>query len=75
MQAIIDFFVGITNVITSLIEFVVSIIIDIVYVVQLTGSFLLKIPYIFSFMPSEVISLFIAFFGVVVIYKVVGREG
>ena len=75
MQAVIDFFVGITDVVTSLIDFVVSFVQDIVYVIQLTGAFVLKIPLIFSFMPSEVLGVIVLMFGVVVVYKVLGREG
>lgn len=75
MQAVIDFFVGITDVVTSLISFVVSFVSDLVYIIQLTGSFVLKIPLIFSFMPSEVLTIIVMLFGVVVIYKIMGREG
>ena len=75
MEAVIDFFVGITDVLTSLIEFVISIVADLVYVVQLTGVFVSKIPFIFSFFPQEILAIIILMFGVVVIYKILGREG
>ena len=75
MQAVIDFFVGITDIITSLIDFVISFVSDLVYVIQLTSAFVIKIPMIFSFMPNEALSILVLIFGVVVIYKVLGREG
>lgn len=75
MQAIIDFLAGIWNVVTSLIDFVIGIVEDLVYVIQLTGTFLLQIPVYFAWLPSAYITLIVTIFGVVVIYKILGREG
>jgi len=75
MQAILDFFTGIWNVITSLIDFVVGIVEDLVYVVKLTGTFLAQIPNYFSWLPSAYVTLIVTIFGIVVVYKVLGREG
>ena len=75
MQAILDFFTGLWSVITSLIDFVIGIIQDLVYVIQLTGSFLIQIPTYFGWLPSAYVTLIVTIFGVVVIYKILGREG
>lgn len=75
MQAILDFFVGIFEVISSLIQFVIDFIGDLVYVVQLTATFVANIPVYFAWLPSTIVSLIVTIFAVVVIYKVMGREG
>lgn len=75
LETIKNFFVGIADVITSLIDFVIGFIEDIVYVVKLCGTFVAKIPLLFSWLPQEAVALVVIIFGVVVIYKVLGREG
>lgn len=75
LETIKNFFLGLTNVITSLIDFVVGFVEDIVFVVKLCASFVAKIPSLFSWLPSGVLAMIILTFSVVVIYKVMGREG
>lgn len=67
-QQIFDFF---SNVLDFLIDFIK----DIVYIIEITGEMVLKIPDYFSWLPSEALSLLVSVFAVVVIYKVLGREG
>lgn len=75
MQALIDFFSGIGEMISGAIDFVIGFFSDIVYMIQLTGKFLLQIPSYFSWLPAEVLAVIILTFTIVVIYKVLGREG
>lgn len=75
LSAIIDFFTGIADAVTALIDFVFSIISDLVYMVQLTGKFILQIPVYFSWLPGELLALVVLIFSIVVLYKVLGREG
>lgn len=75
LETIKNVFLGFINLITSLVDFVVGLIKDIVYVVKLTGGFVAKIPRLFSWLPAPVIALFVTLFAVVVIYKILGREG
>ena len=70
-----DLLVGFANTVKSLVDFVVGIIEDIVYVVKLTGGFVAKIPQLFSWLPTPVVALFVTLFAIVVIYKILGREG
>lgn len=58
-----------------LVDFVISFVQDIVYLIGLTADFVAKIPSLFSWLPSEALSLIIIAFGIVVVYKVLGREG
>lgn len=75
MQAIIDFFVGLFDIVVALVEFVISFIEDIIYVIQLTALFLKEIPNYFAWLPTAFTSMLVLIFGIVVIYKVLGREG
>lgn len=75
LDTIKNFFVGIADVVTSLIDFVIGFIEDIVYVVKLCATFVSKIPNLFSWLPSGVLAIIVIIFSVVVIYKVMGREG
>lgn len=75
LSTIKDFFLGLVDVISSLIDFVISLVEDIVYVVKLCGSFVVKIPDYFSWLPASVLALIITIFSIVVIYKILGREG
>lgn len=70
-----QFFVSIMSVITSLVDFVIGFVEDIVTVVKMTASFVAKIPNLFSWLPAEVLAIVVITFSVVVIYKVMGREG
>ena len=75
MKAIINLLKGFINGITSVVDFVISMIEDIVYVVKLTAEMVLEIPSYFSWMPPAVLAIIVTIFGVVVVYKVLGREG
>lgn len=75
LQTLVDFFKSIGNVIMSLVDFVIGIIQDLVYVVKLCNEFILKIPTLFVWLPTGVIALIVVIFGIVVIYKIMGREG
>ena len=75
MSAIITFFESIFNIIKSLVDFVIGIIDDIVYLVQLTGRFLMQIPSYLGWLPSSIVASLVAIFTIVVLYKILGREG
>lgn len=70
-----NFFLSVGSVITGLVDFVIGFIGDIVYVVKLCTSFVAKIPKLFSWLPAPVLAIVVVTFSVVVIYKIMGREG
>lgn len=74
MDAIINFFVGLNDVFTSVIDFVIDFFSDLVYVIGLLGSFVLYIPTYFSWLPGEIIYLVATAFSIVVIYMVLNRK-
>lgn len=75
MTAIISFLQGIADAVSAAIDFLLSLIQDVAYVVELTANFVVQIPTYISFLPAEVVTLIVAIFAVVVIYKILGREG
>lgn len=74
MGEIIDFFRSIGEFFSSVVDFIVSFFSDLAYVVQLLGEFVVKIPSFFSWLPSSLVAVIVTIFGVVVIYKVLGRD-
>lgn len=70
-----DYIISIGELISTAFQFVLDFFQDTVYVIQLTGKFVLEIPSYFSWLPAPVLTLVVAVFSVVVIYKVLGREG
>lgn len=75
MGALIDFFKGFAEIVSSLVDFVYGIITDLLYVVALLGSLIVKIPDMIGWLPSACITLVVTTFGIVLIYKILGREG
>lgn len=59
----------------SIFDFIIGIGEDLVYVAKLLSSLVLKMPRIFSWLPPPVISIILTIFAIVVIYKILGREG
>ena len=60
---------------TSIFDFIIGIGEDLVYVAQLLYSLVTKMPRIFSWLPPPVITIICTIFAIVVIYKILGREG
>ena len=48
---------------------------DLVYVGELTAKFVARIPSYLAWLPEQIVSVLIVAFGVVVVYKILGREG
>lgn len=75
MDAIIGFFSGIGDLLVSAIEFLISFVGDIVYIAKLTGKAVTAIPGLFGLLPAPCVAVLGSIFAVVVIYKILGREG
>lgn len=63
-----DFFV-------TIFDFVVGFVNDIINVIKYCASAVAKIPDYFAWLPAEILAIIVALFAIVVIYKVLGREG
>lgn len=55
--------------------FVISLFKDIVYVISLLGKFVLYVPSYFSWLPDQLLGVLTTILAIVVIYKLIGREG
>lgn len=75
MQTLIDFFKSFTDIVSSLVDFVIGLFEDLVYMIKLLGQVVLNIPVYFSWLPGEVLALIVVLIGIVVVYKILGREG
>lgn len=56
-------------------DFLLDLISDIVYMIELTAKSVAEIPNYFSWLPSSIVAMIVGIFAIVVIYKVLGREG
>lgn len=75
MRAIIGFLEGLVDIVGSLVDFVIGLISDLVYLVQITAKAVASIPSYFSWVPPQALALLLSIFAVVVLYKLLGREG
>lgn len=75
MSAILEFLKGIGSAIVAVFEFIIGLVQDIVYLVQLTGSMLAQLPKLLSWLPAPVTAILLSIFTIVVLYKILGREG
>lgn len=55
--------------------FVVQLFADIGNLVSLLKEWLLAIPDLLGFLPASIVTLIVTGFGIVVLYKILGREG
>lgn len=75
MQSIYNALLSFFDLIGSLVEFIIDMIKDLVYVIGLLGEMIAKIPQYIGWLPSNAILLITTVFSIVVIYKILGREG
>lgn len=75
LKALVEFIKGIAEAVTAAIDFLFGIIEDLVYMVKLLSEFILQIPVFLSWLPPAIVTIFVTIFSIVVIYKVIGREG
>lgn len=75
MGEIINFFKTLIDILVAVIRFVVQLVADLGNVVQLLTQTVANLPMVLGFFPASCIGLLLAIFSVVIIYKVLGREG
>lgn len=66
---------NIANFFTTAWDFIIHVFEEIVYIVTLLGNIILNIPSYFTWLPASVLALLVIGIGIVVIYKIAGREG
>lgn len=72
-QGFYDFFFGLADLIGSLVSMIWQLVCDLPYISSVVFDFLGNVPAYFSWLPTEVVSLLCAIFGVVATYMIVGR--
>lgn len=75
MKAIFKAVKNIAKMLSTLFDFIVDLIQDLIYVVELLADGLKELPMMFSWLPGALVTAIITIFGIVVIYKILGREG
>lgn len=76
MEAIIDAINGIAEGIKAALDFLGGLIADIVSMTKMLAEGLVALPtWLGYFFPAEVVLALVAVFAIVVIYKILGREG
>lgn len=75
MSTLLEFFQGIADVITGVVSFVISLFKDLISMIMMLWDVVANIPAYFSWLPAEIIALLVTLISVVVMYKILGREG
>lgn len=75
MSDVIQFLKGIGDFFVTIANFVVDFFQDIVYIIESTAKAIAKIPEYLDWLPASFVAVLIVIFGIVVIYKITGREG
>ena len=75
LESIMQFFETLFAPILAIFDVINSFFNDLVYVISLLTSFVIQIPDMLSFLPSATIPILIIIFDIVVMYKILGREG
>lgn len=74
MQAIINFLSGIGNFFLSVFDLLLGAITGMVDLIKMLFMLVEHLPQYFSIFPDACASLLVTLFGIVVIYKILGRE-
>lgn len=75
LQQIASFIKSIGDFFNTVFNFVLDFISDLVYLVKLIGETVAKIPSYFEWLPAPVLAILASILAIVVIYKILGREG
>lgn len=75
MDALFGILEGIGRFALSIGSFVISFFQDVVYLIFTTGRLLVELPGYIFWMPSYFRTYLLFIFGIVVLYKIMGREG
>lgn len=74
VKGIWKFFKSLMTSIPKLIDFAIGFLEDIVYLIEMTAKAIFHIPDYVSWLPENMIAVIITVFGIVVVYKILGRE-
>lgn len=75
MQGILKYLENFADSVTNLIDFFLNCFKDVVYVAELLIKIATHLPDYFSWLPAECLTIVLLIFSIVIIYKLLGREG
>lgn len=75
LNTILDVLLGPLNTLIEIITFLIKSIEDIVYIIKLLKDVEDNLPALLSWLPSQAVTFLVLTFGVVILYKILGREG
>lgn len=75
LDAIVKAFEEFFKTIQAIIDFVIGLFEDLLFMIELLAKFIVQIPSYFSWLPDGFVAVVVVLFSVVVIYKILGREG
>lgn len=75
MSVIIDFFTGLYDTVANIILWFINFLKDLLYVTKLIRTFVWKLPELVSWLPGTLVAMLVVVFSIVIIYKILGREG
>lgn len=75
LEAIKNAVTNIIDFIEMIYNFIKTLVTDTATLIKTVGHTVASIPDYFSMFPAELLALIVALFGIVVVYKFLGREG
>lgn len=75
LSSIFEILKSIGNFFVTIFDFVFGLVKDLAYVVQLLSVTVTQLPSYLAWLPSTFVATIVGVFSIVIIYKVVGREG
>jgi len=75
LQQILNVVKSIGDLVVGLVKFIPKLLTDFIMVIDLVVGAVAQLPTMFVVFPSVISALLISVFGVVVVYKILGREG
>lgn len=72
--SIASFFEGVLYFFSTLFDFIGKLLSDFVWVVENVGNAISNLPDYLSFLPAQVVTLFMSGVTVIIVYKILGRD-
>lgn len=75
LEFLTELFTSFFNFFISGFKMIMSFIVHFYSVVKILGDFLSSVPSYFYWLPDNIVSIIVVTFGLIVVYKILGREG
>ena len=72
---IVKFFSSLGDVISAFFDYLITCFSELISVIEYSLHSLDQIPIAFSWLPTDVVNIIFVIFGIVIVYKIAGREG